>query len=283
MIRAFETSFVTQYQVAFTELVRLGSVASQKKVLGKSPSKEDSLAERMFIVLQALDSGGLDSKQVEALEYCLIQLNESLVMPTNSALVNVTAIPNPMDKTLRAWAGMFNLTMQEVVIRHKRTLVAGQGSFNLSGQAALLLYNRYLSLGQGSFTFTGNPATLTYNELSPYLYGLQLSEAVLGSPSWRATFDDGSTTKQLDVTGNGDSDSDSQKSISNVIVTVYKTSNSGIAEDDGDVLFQLNSSNVDNQAFSVSDNLDGTGANYKQYTFTGLSEGDQLDVIITEG
>lgn len=89
MIRAFEPSFVTQYQPAFTELVRLGSVAAQKRVDGKESLKEDSIAQRLFIVLQALDSDGLSAKQAEALEYCLLRLNESLSGPTSLGILTI--------------------------------------------------------------------------------------------------------------------------------------------------------------------------------------------------
>lgn len=284
MIRAFETSFVTQYQPAFTELVRLGSVAAQKKVNGKDTLIEDEIAQRLFIILQALDSGGLTAKQVEALEYCLIRLNESLSGPTIEALVNVTAeAPIPVNKILRARMGSYSMTMQEVSMSIQRTLTAGKGSFTYSGQNPGIYYNRYLALGPASFSFIGRPVNFVYTEIDPYSYGLLLNESVAGSPSWRAIFDHGTGTRQLDVTGNGDSDSGTQKSTSNVTVTVWKTSNSGIAEDAGDVVFQLNAGTVDTQAFLASDNLDGTGANYKQYVFTGLTPGDQLDVIITEG
>jgi hypothetical protein len=283
MIRAFETSFVTQYQPAFTELVRLGSVAAQKKVEGKDTLKEDEIAQRLFIVLQALDSDGLTTKQVEALEYCLLRLNESLSGPTVEALVNVTPTINLVDRIMRAWMGSYTMTMQEVVMTLTRRLTAEPGAFLLSGQSVGFTYNRYLALSLGAFTYSGVPATFTYTEIDPYEYGLLLNEGVAGSPSWRAIFDHVTGTRQLDVTGNGDSDSGPQKSTNNVTVTVWKTSNSGITEDAGDVVFQLNSSPVDTQTFLAANNLNGSGANYKQYVFTGLSPGDQLDVIITEG
>jgi hypothetical protein len=283
MIRAFEPSFVTQYQPAFTELVRLGSVAAQKKINGRDTLKEDEIAQRMFIVLQALDSDGLTVKQAEALEYCLLRLNESLSGPTVEALVSLTPTETLIDRMLRAWRGTYTMTMQEVVMTRTRVLTAGVGSFSLSGQAATLNYSRLLAMAPGAFSYTGIPATLTYTEIVPYEYGLILSETVGGAPSWRALFDDGANPQQLNITGTGSLTPVLQKSSSNVTVTVYKTSNSGIAEDDGSVRFRNNGAFLSTQAFSVSDNLDGTGANYKQYVFTGLSEGDELDVVITEG
>lgn len=64
MIRAFGNSFVNQYQSAFTELVRLGSLAYQKKIQGKDSINEDLKSEKIFTVLQALDSDGLSNKEI---------------------------------------------------------------------------------------------------------------------------------------------------------------------------------------------------------------------------
>ncbi len=282
MIRAFEPSFVTQYQPAFTELVRLGSVAAQKRVDGKESLKEDSIAQRLFIVLQALDSDGLSAKQAEALEYCLLRLNESLSGPTVEALVSLTPTETLIDRMLRAWRGTYTMTMQEVVMRVTRSLAVGVGSFTYSGKDVALYYNRYLAAELGSFSYTGNPATLTYTPIDPYQFELSLFTIGGSTPSWRATFYDGTTTT-LNVTGNGNLTSGSKKSLLDITCTAWKTNGSGLTLDAGSVEFKVNGVNVDTQTFTLGENLDGTGANYKQYLFTGLSEGDLLEVIITEG
>lgn len=173
MIRAFEPSFVTQYQPAFTELVRLGSVAAQKKVQGKDTLKEDDIAQRLFIVLQALDSDGLSVKQVDALEYCLLRLNESLSGPTVEALVNVSLTTTPSQYTLRAWAGLFNLSGQDVDLDYG--LVAEHGVFALSGQDVSFIFRHTLTAEVGSFSLSGQDADLVFYRSclpGPYSYYL---------------------------------------------------------------------------------------------------------------
>ena len=115
---------------------------------------------------------------------------------------------------------------------------------------------------------------------------LQLVEAVPLTPTWNARFEiiTPFTRRGLVVTGNGDQDINTiPANDTSLVVTVYKTSNSGITQDVGDVSFYLNAGLSNTQSFLNGDNLDGTGSSYKQYTFTGLVANDELKVIVTEG
>lgn len=177
MIRAFETSFVTQYQTAFTELVRLGSVAAQKRVNGRDTLKEDEIAQRLFIVLQALDSGGLTAAQVDALEYCLLRLNESLTTPTVQALVSLSRQYNPTSNRVAAWAGMFNLSGQDVNLVFTPypgtdySMAADHGVFNMTGQVVDFVFTPYpgtdysITADHGSFALSGQDVNLVF---TPY-------------------------------------------------------------------------------------------------------------------
>lgn len=288
MIRAFETSFVTQYQNAFTELVRLGSVASQKKVYGKDTKFEDSKAERIFTVLQALDSDGLTAKEIEALEYCLISLNDSLVVASVPDIVTVSPEAHvPVVYRLRAWAGLFNLSFQAfTVIRPNRyVLTAERGSFALNGQDVIFNTVRHMAAERGSFALGGQNVGLTYvpyvPPTPPYDLEMSYAEAVGGTPTWEADFDG----EVLSVTGNGSTDTGTLVYASGTVnVTVHKVSNAGITEDSGDVTFLINGgADGPPTSFLVGENYDGGPGNIITHTFTGLSAGDTLKVEIQEG
>jgi hypothetical protein len=288
MIRAFEPSFVTQYQSAFTELVRLGSIAAQKRVDGKESLKEDSIAQRLFIVLQALDSDNLSDKEIDALEYCLISLNESLVTPTISGIVTVSPEPHvSATYRIRIWAGKFNNSLKDTEFSIVGPIIMGFGYGAFSASFQNMLFNRdsNIAVNNGSFSLMMEDISLSHNVyVEPYAISLYLTENIGGVPTWSTDFDNGTSIPTLSVAGNADSDSATLDAdgTPNVTVTVYKTSNSGITEGAGDVIFKKNTVTQSTQAFSVSDNLDGTGSNYKQYTYASLSAGDILEVEITE-
>lgn len=286
MIRAFETSFVTQYQVAFTELVRLGSVASQKKVDGKDTKFEDSKAERIFTILQALDSEGLTAKEIEALEYCLISLNDSLVVASVPEIVTVSPEAHvPVVYRLRAWAGLFNLSFQSFNVIRPYILVAERGSFALNGQDVIFNTVRHMAAERGSFALGGQDVGLTYvpyvPPTPPYDLEMSLAEAVASAPTWEADFDG----EVLSVTGNGSTDTGTLVYASGTVnVTVHKVSNGGITEDAGDVTFLINgAADGPPTSFLVGANYDGGPGNIITHTFTGLSAGDTLKVEIVEG
>lgn len=89
----FSSTFITQYSDAFNELLRLGTLSSQKKVEGEESISSDETASRMLTILQALDSPDLTEAEIEALEYCLLRLNESLVTPTVVSLLPPELVP----------------------------------------------------------------------------------------------------------------------------------------------------------------------------------------------
>jgi len=89
----FSSTFITQYSDAFNELLRLGTLSAQKKVDGEESISSDETASRMLIILQALDSPDLTEAEIEALEYCLLRLNESLVTPTVVSLLPPELVP----------------------------------------------------------------------------------------------------------------------------------------------------------------------------------------------
>jgi hypothetical protein len=89
----FSDSFISQYSDAFNELLRLGTLASQNRTEGKSSNGEDKKADRLLLILQALSKPGLNLKEIEALEYCLHRLNESLVIPTVQSLLPGGLVP----------------------------------------------------------------------------------------------------------------------------------------------------------------------------------------------
>jgi len=288
MIREFDPSFITQYQTAFTELVRLGSVASQKKVDGRDTKFEDSKAERLLTVLQALDSDGLTEKEIEGLEYCLISLNDTLVVASVDSIVTVSPEAHiPVVYRLRAWAGLFNMNFQAfTVIRPNRyVLTAERGSFALNGQDVIFNTVRHMSAERGSFSLGGQNVGLTYvpyvPPTPPYDLEMAYSEAVGGTPTWEADFDG----EVLSVTGNGSSDTGTLVYASGTVnVTVHKVSNSGITEDAGSVTFLINgAADGSPTSFLVGENYDGGPGNTITHTFTGLTAGDTLKVEIIEG
>lgn len=278
----FEESFVTEYQVAFNELIRLGQVAAEKNINGRESKKEDEIAQRLLICLKALSSPDLSTAQIEALEYCLRQLNHSLRVPTVTAIVDVEPVNESVVYRMPLWAGLFRAEMQNFSITKSYTMSFGNGSFSLGLQDIGFHRVQNMTFDYGSFILNRKNVDLSYIPYvapTDFVLSLSLSEAVAGSPQWRAYFD----ATALNVTGNGDTDSGSLTYVGSVTATVYKITNSGITEDAGDVLFLVNGVLVDTQTFLNGDNLNGSGSNYKQYVFTGLSPADTLEVQITEG
>lgn len=287
----FEPAFISQYQVAFTELVRLGKVSSQKVIQGKETNREDTKAERLFVCLQALKNSQLTDAKIEALEYCLRSLNQSLTVPTIQPVVVITPEqivipPAPIvNDEINPNAGIFTLTGGDLEITQNSNPVIDlePGEFDLLGSDLEITQQSYMDLEPGIFNLSGSSLSIEYDPYIPYDLYAVLNEAVGGSPTWRVVFEEGANTKTFNLAGNGDSDTDVFRVDGDVTVTVYKTSNSGITEDAGDVMFSLNGSMQDTQTFLASDNLDGSGSNFKQYTFTGLTEGDSIEITITEG
>ena len=285
---AFESSFITQYQVAFNELIRLGQVAAEKNIDGKESKKEDDTAQRLLICLKALSSPGLSTAQIEALEYCLRQLNSSLRVPTVAAIVDVSEVFNPVVYRMPSWAGLFRANMQEFSANKisPYTIAVGLGSFSLTLQGVGFQRSQNMLVGNGSFALSLKNVSLTHDVYvappAPYDLELDYAEAVGGTPTWNAIFD----STYLEVTGNGDSDTDTLAySSSTIVCSVFKVSNAGVTEDSGSVTFLINgSADGPSESFSNGQNLDGSsGANTISHTFIGLSAGDTVSVEIQEG
>lgn len=284
----FEESFVTEYQVAFNELIRLGQVAAEKNINGRESKKEDEIAQRLFICLKALSSPDLSTAQIEALEYCLRQLNHSLRVPTVSAIVDVSEVFDPVVYRMPSWAGLFRANMQEFSANKTSpyTLAVGQGSFSLTLQDIGFPRSQNLVVGNGSFALSLKNVNLTHNVYvappAPYDLELDYAEAVGGTPTWRALFDG----VVLEVTGNGDTDANTLAySSSTIVCQVYKVSNSGVTEDAGNVTFLRNgAADAPSTSFLVGENYDGSsGPTTISHTFIGLSVGDTVSVEIIEG
>lgn len=278
----FEESFVTEYQVAFNELIRLGQVAAEKNINGRESKNEDEIAQRLLICLKALSSPDLSTAQIEALEYCLRQLNHSLRVPTVTPIVDLEPVGSSIVYRMPTWAGLFRANMQEFTMtkRTPLTMPFDNGSFSLALQDIGFVRSQNMPISNGSFVVSSTVffSFVPYAPSTDLTLGLSLSEAVAGTPEWAAYFD----VTALSVTGNGDTDSGAMTYISSVTVTVYKVSNSGIAEDSGFVDFLRNGiADTPSQTFNVTDDV--SSGSPKSYTFTGLSPADSISVQITEG
>lgn len=291
----FSSSFVTKYLASFNELLRIGSLAAQRKVAGKESNVEDDRAQRMLIVLLALSKPGLTKDEIESLEYCLHRLNETLTVPTVKSLFPFTFIP----KRLNAYpSGRYTLSSPGVNLiyspRQRLTLSMGVGSFSLIGKNANLnaaIHTNYsLPMGVGSFSLTGNPMTPSFVAATVTLQA-ELATEAFGAQHFLCDFNNGvDPHKQITVVGTGGYGTRPMHYGSSITVTVTKTTNGGIAQDVGHVNFSRNG--VDEpgtgsigsgngvQNFSLGDNL-GTGS--IQYVYTGLSVNDVIRVTITEG
>lgn len=284
MISAFNIAFINQYPSAFNELIRLGVLGAQNKANGLSSEEQDVELGKIFTVLESLDCSDLSSKETELLEYCLLKLNESTFTPTIEKVVSVSYTPELVHRTMQAWAGIYSMRGQDVMLSKSGFILAADaGVFSLSGQAISMIYNRALTAERGLFSMSGQAATLTYTQIDPVLYKGSLFEAVGPPCSWRCDFSDGVTTRTINLTNSGAVGNNSLKTSNDVTCTVYKTTNSGVTEDAGNVQFLRNGSSESVQTFSFGDNLNGSGGNSKQYIFTGVSPNDLLEAIITEG
>ena len=296
----FSSTFTTKYSTALHELLRLGSLASQKKISGKESLVEDDRAQRMLMVLLALSKPGLSSDQIESLEYCLRNLNETLVKPTLfgptvQSLFPFTLVPKRLSAYPHASYLLSGSNVNLVYSPRQRvTLSMAPGSFTVTGENATLtpvIHNHYtLSMSPGSFALTGIDSTLTLSIQSETLEAYLETEA-FGAQHFLCDFYNGfDPHKQITVVGNGGFGTRPIHYGATMLVTVKKTTNGGIAQDVGHVIFSKNGINEagtgsigsgnGTQNFVLGDNL-GTGS--IQYGFTGLVADDLLRVTITEG
>jgi len=286
----FSDSFRTAYQTAFTEYLRMCTVTSTRLVQGKQSGVEEKMSARMLTILMALEAQGLTDKEIEALEYCLLQLTR-VTTATLDPIVIVQSSHVPVAYELNPNAGLFTLSGQDVDLIHgiSQTLDAEFGSFTLTGQDVTFTFTQVmhytLTADYGDFALNGQDVAFQHTVyVPPYELEGELSEAIGGLPEWTIFFEMVSspfTTATFNLVGNGDTDSGTFTATGNVICTVYKTSNSGIAEDAGSVDFLLNGASQSSQSFVATDDV-SVGAP-KTYTFTGLSAGDILKAGIIEG
>jgi hypothetical protein len=146
-VTPFSQSFITQYSDAFDELLRLGAIAAQNKIEGKSTKAEDSKANRILTILQALSSPGLTNKNIEALEYCLKRLNESLAIPTVASLFPDALIPTETFDT-----GTFLVGTEDDSGGSSATAFALDGNLASSSTFLLFVFGGYLNTGGGAVT-----------------------------------------------------------------------------------------------------------------------------------
>ncbi len=279
----FSDSFRAAYTTAFSEYLRMCTVTSTRLIEGKQSGIEEKLASRMLTILIALENDHLTDKEIEALEYCLLQLT-MVTTPTLDPIVTVSPeAPTVVNYQIHANAGIFSLIGQDAAFTLTHAIVFEFGSFSLAGQDATFLLTHSFVADQGSFILTGQSALFTHTR-PRYDLELELAEAIVGSPTWNAYFEMLSApldTDTLSATGNGSTDSGELTGTGDILCNVYKTTNGGIAEEAGTVEFFVNGISVYSQNFVATDDV-GIGVP-KTYTFTGLSNFDVLKVVVTEG
>ena len=104
-VQPFDPAFITQYEDSFTEVVRLGSLAAQKSILGKQSKDEDQRVDRLLKVLKALSITGLSDDDIESLEYDLISQNKSLLSNLSRLRLRMKRRLNisKKTKTIKSW------------------------------------------------------------------------------------------------------------------------------------------------------------------------------------
>jgi hypothetical protein len=78
----FGAQFLADYGTAFNEVLILGQAISENTAAGKQSKAQYYKLKRLFVILEALDAPDLTDKEIEALEYCLINLTESTFTDT---------------------------------------------------------------------------------------------------------------------------------------------------------------------------------------------------------
>lgn len=113
--------------------------------------------------------------------------------------------------------------------------------------------------------------------LDDYTITSALAEAVSGTPVWEAHFA-GDVHTLTGSMGDGPDSKPSPSGSFSIAAAAKKTTNGGLAQDAGNVLFNHNGVTQDTQTFNPSDDVSNL-----TYTFLGVAPGDNLDIIITEG
>lgn len=113
--------------------------------------------------------------------------------------------------------------------------------------------------------------------LDDYTITSALAEAVSGTPTWEAHFA-GDFHTLVGSTSDGPDSKPSPSGSFSIAAAAKKTTNGGLAQDAGNVLFNHNGVTMDTQVFAITDDVSNL-----TYTFLGVAPGDNLDIIITEG
>lgn len=283
-IQPFDPDFVTQYQDSFDEILRLGRIAAENRVLGKQTAKEDKRIGEFLKVLRALSIAGLSGDDIESLEYDLIGMNEGMVVPTVDAIVGIT--PNRKLRintpaSLRYTRPDLRFETHAHLVLEPKVFTRTKPAINFiaveSGiiHATIALDTKELTRTDNSIALTGYVATL---DIETELL------STFGGSTFRISFSGAARTftlvqgfDLLPVSDSGTIDfPDSQP----LTVTVKKMSNGGIAQDAGTIVWRKNGIDQSNYNFVLGENLGGAG---KAYAYSGLVDSDEISIYIGEG
>jgi len=93
----FGAQFLADHSEAFSQVLTLGQVISENIAAGKQSKAEYYRLQRLFVILEALDTPDLTDKEIEALEYCLVNLTESAFTNTVEPVYLYVAPPEDID------------------------------------------------------------------------------------------------------------------------------------------------------------------------------------------
>lgn len=297
-VTPFSEAFVTQYQDAFEELLRLGTLSAQRRVEGKESKAEDAVAVRLLIVLQALSKPGLTAAQTESLEYCLVKLNKSLAAPTVDTLLPQDIVPPHF--YARMLPVLYNMTMQDMNYTFALQMAMTPAEYVLTPQnfvtqfTAGTIVHYSISMDPAQYVLTMQEFTGTFT-LGTVDVELLLEDAFLAQ-SFRVVFGAGARNR-LTAVGDplNDLESGNRRYSSSVTMTVTKLSNAGVVLDNGVIVFRRTpfggseadepgsgaiGSGLGSQSFVGGQDLDSFTIDY---VFTGLAVGDKISANVYEG
>lgn len=281
----FSLSFITQYDDAFTELLRLGTEASQNRINGIETDKLDCTAKSLLRILEALDCPELTDEEIEALEGCLRTLNQSLAVPTVHSPLPDSLFPRHY--VMRGGQLNFTVTGQDITYQNGYTIAADVGLFAENGQDAGLVYatpvfaNYSITADAGSFIETGQDASFSLvQEQITIKAGIQVE--AFGPQTFGSAFDDGGGGSFPEILNTGFLDSSSQSMNHNdtVYCVVKKYTNGGIAQAAVSVQFFKNGSLMATQFRNIGE--DCFSGIPLDYTFTSVNFNDVLETLINE-
>ncbi len=137
-----------------------------------------------------------------------------------------------------------------------------------------------------STTTTSTSTTTTTTTTQPFItMEMSLSEAVTGTPNWRAIWNTGGSSSQQDCVGS-ETQGPSPKALITSTVTCSVSRPTGDALDLWEITWKINGSNAPNpDGFAIANPTSGGvgPVGVITYTFVGINAGDALSVEITEG